>query len=114
MLQFTSGKIESSVSGVHLDSLDAFIVVRDFFGRRMDKSVVRFFEWILFFFCSYFIQAVKERFFAVIVLGGLDFGKLSDGDNLRVGDEDSFVDGLGFEGFFVDISFDAMREIVFL
>jgi hypothetical protein len=65
-------------------------------------------------FCSYFIEAFKEGFLAVIVLGWLDFRELSDGDDLRGGDKGSFVDGLAFDGIFVNISFESMREIVFL
>jgi hypothetical protein len=65
-------------------------------------------------FCSYFIEALKEGFPAVIVLGWFDFRELSDGDNLRSGDKGRFVDGLAFDVIFINIGFESMREIVFL
>ncbi len=114
MIEPGSGKVKTSVSCVHFDSLDAILVIGDVSWGRTDKSVGWVFDWILFLFCPYFIETVKKWFITSFIVTELDFRKLRDGDNTRVRNKGSFVFGLVFVRFLVDVCLWTMRKIVFL
>ena len=114
VIEFRSSEVKTSVSGVHFNSLDTIVVIGNVSWGRTDKSLGRVFDWILFLFCSYFIETVKKWFIASILVTELYFRKLRDGNNVRVGNECSFVFRLVPAWFLADVCFETMRKIVFL
>lgn len=59
-------------------------------------------------------MTVKKGFIAFFLVTLLNIGKLTDGYDITVGNEGSFVNRMVFERFFINIGFETMREIVFL
>jgi hypothetical protein len=60
------------------------------------------------------METVLKRFVAGLISTELVIRKLSDGDDMRVGNEGSFVYEFVFFRFLVEVSFESVRKIVFL